>query len=173
MRARLGLAHTLERLGRDDEAIGHMQELLRLNTPDNQGVRYLLLPRLLQSGRRDEAAAIFEAYQDDVGAGLPYCRALMEFQAGGDGEAARRALAAAVAANRFVPEFLLNPVGEDIEHFRLGSEEEAIVTAAEMDAAWRATPGALEWLGRQVQAMRAEKRAAARRRDKKVRKRPR
>jgi tetratricopeptide (TPR) repeat protein len=173
MRARLGLAHTLERLGRDDEAIGHMQELLRLNTPDNQGVRYLLLPRLLQSGRRDEAAAIFEAYPDDVGAGLPYCRALMEFQAGGDGEAARRALAAAVAANRFVPEFLLNPVDEDIEHFRLGSEEEAVVTAAEMEAAWRATPGALEWLGRQVQAMRAAKRAAARRRDKKARKRPR
>ncbi len=164
------LAHTLESLDRHDEAIGHMQEVLRLNTSDNQGVRYLLLPRLLQRGRRDEAAAIFAAYPDDAGAGLPYCRALMEFQAGGDSEAARRALAAAVAVNRFVPQFLLNPVDEDIEHFRLGSEEEAIVTATEMEAAWRATPGALEWLGRQAQRIRRAKRGAARQRDKRKRK---
>jgi len=134
-------------------------------------VRYLLLPRLVQRGRREEAAAVLEAYPDEAGATLPYCRALLEFQTGGDGEAARSALAAAAAQNRFVPEYLLHPVDEDFEHFQIGSEEEGIVSASEMIPAWRATPGALEWLGQRVQAMRTERRAAARRRDKKGRRR--
>ena len=70
LRARLGLAYTLEALGRGDEAIEHLQDVLRLNVHDNQGVRYLLLPRLLQHGRRGEAADILEAYPDDAGATL-------------------------------------------------------------------------------------------------------
>lgn len=37
MRARLGLAQTLRSLGRDDEALTHYRELLRLNPNDNQG----------------------------------------------------------------------------------------------------------------------------------------
>lgn len=37
--------------------MGHYRELLRLNANDNQGVRELLLPVLLISGRDDEAAA--------------------------------------------------------------------------------------------------------------------
>ncbi|RPJ72109.1 MAG: hypothetical protein EHM24_10120 [Acidobacteria bacterium] len=171
MRARLELAQTLERLGREDEAISEMQELLRLNRSDNQGVRYQILPRLVQRGRREEAAAVLEAYPDDVGATMPYCRALLEFQAGGDGETARAALAVAVAQNRFVPEYLLHPVDDDIESVEIGGEDEGIDSANGMLPAWRATPGALEWLGQRVQAMRTERRAAERRRDKKGRRR--
>jgi tetratricopeptide (TPR) repeat protein len=50
MRARFGLACCLEDLGQVDEAIGHYQELLRLNSNDNQGVRDVLLPVLLATG---------------------------------------------------------------------------------------------------------------------------
>ena len=40
MRARAGLAATLNALGEVDAAIGHFRELLRLNPNDNQGIRY-------------------------------------------------------------------------------------------------------------------------------------
>jgi len=172
MRARLGLAQTLEALGREEEAIAHMQELLRLNTGDNQGVRNLLVPRLLERGRREDAASILAMYPNDVSATVSYCAALAEFQAGGDGEAAQAALKAAYEKNPFVPGFLLDPVeDDDIESFALGSEEEGIVSAGEMAAAWKATPGALDWLAGQVLALNAHRRAAARRRGKKERKR--
>src|SRR5262249_8050642 len=39
MRARLGLAHALWTAGRRDEAVRHLQDMLRLNPGDNQGVR--------------------------------------------------------------------------------------------------------------------------------------
>jgi tetratricopeptide (TPR) repeat protein len=171
MRARLELAETLERLGRTDEAIGHFQELLRLNVSDNQGVRDLLVPRLLARARHAEAAAVLDKYPDDIGATLPYCQALLAFQTEADNETARTALSQALAVNRFVPEFLADPVDEIVEHYQPGSEEEAVLTAREMAEAWRVTPGALEWLDRRVKTMRAEKRAASRKRQKKAGKR--
>jgi tetratricopeptide (TPR) repeat protein len=171
MRARLELAQMLERLGRADEAIAHFQELLRLNANDNQGVRDLLVPRLLERGRHAEAAAVLDEYREDPGATHAYCRALVAFQSEGDGEAARAALWPALARNRFVPEFLADPPEDDVESYQFGSEEEAIVAVREMGEAWRRTPGALEWLDRQVKARRAEKRAAARKRQKKRRRR--
>src|SRR3954452_16249063 len=47
MRAREGRASTLWTMGRRDEAIGHLQDMLRLNPNDNQGVRYTLAGWLL------------------------------------------------------------------------------------------------------------------------------
>ncbi|HEX7445954.1 MAG TPA: hypothetical protein VF306_00335, partial [Pirellulales bacterium] len=64
MRARLGLAQSLVELGRVDDAIAHYQELLRLNSNDNQGVRYLLLPQLLAVGRDAEAARLLKQFDE-------------------------------------------------------------------------------------------------------------
>jgi tetratricopeptide (TPR) repeat protein len=47
LRARLGLAHALWTAGRRDEAVRHLQDMLRLNPGDNQGVRYTLAGFLL------------------------------------------------------------------------------------------------------------------------------
>src|SRR5262245_8594464 len=42
MRARQGLAFSLWKAGRRDDAVGHLQDMLRLNPNDNQGIRYTL-----------------------------------------------------------------------------------------------------------------------------------
>src|SRR5947209_17096120 len=42
MRARLGLAHALWTAGRREAAVRHLQDMLRLNPGDNQGIRYTL-----------------------------------------------------------------------------------------------------------------------------------
>ena len=82
MRAREGLASLLWTMGRRDEAIGHLQDMLRLNPNDNQGVRYTLAGWLLAEGPDEELARLLEQYDEDSAtwaytqglAGLPPAR---------------------------------------------------------------------------------------------------
>jgi tetratricopeptide (TPR) repeat protein len=55
MRARHGLALTLLKLGKEEEAIEHFRAMLTLNPDDNQGIRYLMLGILLH---RDDISSL-------------------------------------------------------------------------------------------------------------------
>jgi tetratricopeptide (TPR) repeat protein len=149
MRARFGLAQVLEQLGRRDEAMDHYRELLRLNPNDNQGVRDLLLPVLLISGRDDEAAALLERYGEDATAVWRYGHALVTFRREGDSAAARDRRREALRANRRAAKYLDGAAAlpdQDPETYAFGSEEEAVIAARTLAEAWRATPGAPAWL---------------------------
>jgi tetratricopeptide (TPR) repeat protein len=50
MRARAGLAATLDALGDVEAAIGHYRDMLRLNPGDNQGIRYVLARCFMKAG---------------------------------------------------------------------------------------------------------------------------
>jgi tetratricopeptide (TPR) repeat protein len=153
MRARLALAETLRTLGRIDEALDHYKELLRLNPDDNQGVRYLLLPALLECGRDDEAGVLLANYADDIQAIWPYGRALWLFRTHGDSAAARSALHEAKRTNPHVVRFLLDPEAlpwSQAPSFTLGSREEAAYAAGELCDAFEKTSGALEWIGQRA-----------------------
>ena len=149
MRARLSLAQCLWALGRRDEAIGHHLELLRLNPGDNQGVRYLLTPALIEQGRDDEAAAILARYPDDGSAAFAYDAALLAFRRDGDAPAAKKALAAARKVNKHVPAYV---TGEKVIPIQMpatigmGDASEAIDYAATHLRAWKDSPGAIDWL---------------------------
>lgn len=152
MRARFGLARCLEDLGQADEAIGHYQALLRLNPNDNQGVRDVLLPALLATGRDDEAGALLEQFEEDISADWKYGWALWAFRREGDSGLARERLREAVRANRHVPKYLTRKAewpGSLPASYAFGSEEEAVICAEELGGAWRATPGAERWLAAQ------------------------
>ncbi|UCC96879.1 MAG: tetratricopeptide repeat protein [Phycisphaerales bacterium] len=149
MRARLGLAQCLEELGRLEEAAGHYRELLRLNPNDNQGVRYVLLPCLLEMQADDEASELLKRYKEDKQASWCYAKALLTFRQKGDTATARKHLKKALDVNRHVAEYLR--AYEDMPEFlpsgySPGSEEEAIVCAAGLVDAWEQTEGAPEWL---------------------------
>jgi len=149
MRARFGLAQSLEGLGRRDEAIEHYRELLRLNPGDNQGVRYVLLTALVLAGRDAEAVDLLEQFGDEPTALWSYGRALVVFRREGDSRAARECLRAALRANRHVPQFLTDDAdwpGPEPSSYTLGSREEAVICDNELGEAWRATPEALRWL---------------------------
>lgn len=149
MRARFGLAQTLHALNRLDDAIDHYCELLRLNPNDNQGVRIVLLPLLLELGRDDDAGALLAEFADDGTAMWTYGYALWTFRGEGRSPAARARLRAAMRSNRHGVRFLLadpSTYDADVDAYALGSEEEAIVCACELGEAWRRTPGALAWL---------------------------
>lgn len=163
MRAREALAHHLWGLGRRDEAVGHLREMLRLNPGDNQGVRYTLAGWLLILDRDDELGALLAAYDEDS-ATITYARTLLAFRRSGDSDETREALAAALASNLHVPGFLTSEFplpSQPPDSYSPGDESEAAICAADSLPGWRATPGAIPWLRSAVAPRRRRPKAKA------------
>jgi tetratricopeptide (TPR) repeat protein len=154
MRARAGLAECLWRLGEEDEALAHYQDMLRLNPNDNQGIRDLVLTRLLKRGEQEKAGKLLEAYSDDGSANWLYNRALWLFREQGESAEANGALGEALEQNGHVPAYLLGKkkVPKQLpDYIGWGDESEAFVYAADAEPIWRATEGARGWLLRSSQ----------------------
>jgi tetratricopeptide (TPR) repeat protein len=165
MRARVGLAQTLEALGRHQEAVSHYRELLRLNPNDNQGVRYLLVAALLRLDRNEEAGRLLDEHDGDIQALWAYARVVWRFRTEGDTPPTRAALDDAVAANPHVIKYLLDPDSAPVDrpaHYALGSKEEAAYVANELGEAYAATSGLQEWLRSQARTLRVRSRSAKR-----------
>lgn len=149
MRSRLGLAECLWDLGKKDEALEHLRELMRLNPKDDQGVRYILLQCLLESGADEELGALLERYGKDTSPEIRYTHALWMFRREGPGPAANALLKEAVRANRHVPGYLTGKqrLSKRVpEAAHEGSAEEAEAYAAGAFDTWHRTLGALDWL---------------------------
>ncbi len=148
MRALAGKALTLWETGERGQALTIAREMLRLNSGDNQGMRYKLVSWLLEEGCLEEAGRLLEEHAEGT-CFMLYARALWLFATTDAGGIARRFLNRAVEANPHVPPYLL---GEKIVPIRLppyyswGDENEAIIYAAEAINAWRETAGALDWM---------------------------
>jgi tetratricopeptide (TPR) repeat protein len=155
MRARLGLACSLWEAGRREEAVGHAQEILRLNPNDNQGARYTLAAWLLSLDRDDDLARLLDQYQDGMAA-WAYTRALLAFRRHGDTPETRRLLQVARRRNAHVPAYLLGqkfpPMGPP-RAYSPGDENEALNYIGSFLAGWRSTLGAVAWV-RQVEKSR-------------------
>lgn len=116
---------------RDAEAVEHWTELLRLDRDDHLGVRYRIVPVLLELNRDAETAGILAGFANDPAALLSHAQVLVDFRRGADADA-RRSLERAMRGNRHVLKYLAGsaelPAGR-IDRFVLGSEEEAIAAA--------------------------------------------
>jgi tetratricopeptide (TPR) repeat protein len=149
MRARERLAHHLWMAGQRDEAVGHLQEMLRLNPGDNQGLRYTLAEWLLIEGRDDDLANLIKQYDEDGSAAWDYTKALLEFRKSGDTPRSRELLKVARKTNKHVTPYLLGRKLVPMrlpEMYSLGGEDEAILYAANALSGWKSTPGAIDWL---------------------------
>lgn len=149
MRARFDLAHLLSLTGERAQAIIHMQDLLRLNPGDNQGVRHELAACLLEEGDLEALQKLLDEYPDEYSAVWYYTRALMKFRLEGRTPPADVYLIEAFEQNRFVPLYLLGkkrfPVRAP-EYMSIGDDTEAVVYALENALAWKDTPGAFMWM---------------------------
>lgn len=154
MRARLGLAQCLEEMGDLGAAAAHYREMLRLNPGDNQGVRHMLLPCLLEMNADDEAAELLKQCKDDrVFAIWCYTRALLTFRQKGDTATARKHIEEAISVNGYVPKYLLEY--EEMPEFMPagyspGSKDEAVICSEQLAGVWKKTEGALRWLDERV-----------------------
>lgn len=148
MRARLALAECLWAIGRRDDAVSHLSEMLRLNPGDHQGLRYLLAAHLLELDRDSDFDRLIEQY-DEPTAFLLFSRVLREFRRSGGSRESLKLLAQARAANKHIVPQLLHgspPAGELPEGFSPGQTDEAILYLADFGGGWRQTPGAITWL---------------------------
>ena len=149
MRARAGLAECLRWTGKLDEAAEHYWDMLRLNPNDNQGIRYLLMPCLIETGCVENTEKLFKQYEDDGTAFWMYSRALLDFCRHGDSTISQRSLKQATEENKNVPDYLLGrkKVPSRLpDYYGIGDEAEAVLYFKWNQDAWRAIPGSLEWL---------------------------
>lgn len=150
LQARLELARSLWLTGQGAAAVNHLLEILRLNPGDNQGVRYLLVPWLIELNRDAEAFQWLEQF-DESSSFQVFNLSLCVFRREGDGEQARRMIASAAKQNKHVIPLLLGEVPVLPMVFPMyspGDENEALTYLSEAARAWRFTPGAISWLRR-------------------------
>jgi tetratricopeptide (TPR) repeat protein len=161
MRAREGLAATLWRLDRHQEALEHYREMLELNPNDNQGVRYVLAGHLLARNDIDALKMLLKKYEGDASAAWLYTQALLAFR-DNDPDAGQLA-EEAWAANSHVPGVLsgAKPPGASQDgYITMGGEDEAAYYVEENGKAWQATPGAIDWLAKTTARLKPRKRRA-------------
>ncbi|HEY6195662.1 MAG TPA: hypothetical protein VI504_11535 [Candidatus Eisenbacteria bacterium] len=153
MRARDGLAHADWALGDRIAATENWLDLMDLDPDDHLGVREVLVPRLLDLGRDDEAAKLLEQYADDPAAIFAFSRALLAFRRDGASPRATAALASALRANRHALKYLIRAAAPDPTlddgYYRPGDEREAAIIFDELGRAFEATAGAVAWLRKQ------------------------
>ncbi len=153
MRGLLGLGQCYFEEGKIGEAAAIFEYLIKLDPEDNLGVRYFLVNSLLYEGNTREAQAFLRKY-DDNSVCMLYSRVLLWLQLN-DKVQARIALEEALEANMRVPyrllrlqKVLLRDTG--YRDYPEGSPEEAELCASISFPAWEKTPGAKDWLFRQV-----------------------
>lgn len=148
LRAMQGKAQALWGVGRRSEALETFQEMLRLNPNDNQGVRDVVVPMLIEMNRDDEAWKILNFYKNEGSCFSDFNRALLEFRRSGDGAKSQKALRKAMKTNRYaVTEILRDrPSIELPDSYTWQSPEEAQCYVDLARGAWKMTSGALAWL---------------------------
>ena len=158
MRAREGLASKLWTMGRRDEAIKHLQDMLQLNPGDNQGVRYTLAGWLLAEGRDEELAHLLKEY-DEGSTNWAYTKALVAFRQNGDTPETRKLLKVAQKANKHVPAYLLGRTlpQERPSYYSPGDQNEAVFYVGTALSGWKETPGATAWLKEVEQGKRTKR----------------
>jgi tetratricopeptide (TPR) repeat protein len=154
MRSLAGLMECLWELGKHDEAISHARKMLKLNTSDNQGIRYILIAYLSELGRYDELEKFMNrsGYKDDCAADWLYTKALLAFVKEGDSESARKELKTALKGNKYVPEYLTDKKAIPKilpDRITMSGEDEGFCYAWRYEKAWKKVPGALDWLKEQ------------------------
>ncbi len=149
MRARLGLAQCLWAMGKKEEAVRHYQGMLRLNPDDNQGVRDLLAPALLQMGQLAELNKLLDEYKDEYSALWLYTRALVTYLQEKDSARAQKQLLKAFDMNPYIPIYLLGvkKLPEKLPSFyEPGHENEALWYLSSFLEGWLDHPNAMKWL---------------------------
>ena len=91
--------------GGRDRAVNQLQYLLELNPNDNQGVRYVLMSRLLELDRLDEAQELFDFYDEEFSADWLFSKLLLSIKSNEDKSIIEELYEEAVEENEFMSHF--------------------------------------------------------------------
>ncbi len=151
LRVLRGLADVLLELDREEEAIGHLEAIMRLNPADDMGVRYPLLAYYLDQFDLQPARDLVAAFANENSTMWLYSRVLLAYRDELQAAPSTQALIdAALAANPHVPGILARQApdvfADEDEDVPPGSAAEASEYVDLNEEAWTSTPGAVAWL---------------------------
>lgn len=132
-----------------EAAIEIMEEMLRLDADDVMMMREPLLKWYCNLNRIEDARQLLQQFPDDS-VQLEMTRICLTFQKSGDSVELRELLQASIDENPHIVPRLLDE--EEVSIYEItdhdpGGEEEADYYCQRFRSLWRATPGALTWLG--------------------------
>jgi tetratricopeptide (TPR) repeat protein len=134
--------------GGQEKALALGEQVLRLNPPDNHGMRYTLAEDYLTAGDAEACLRIAAAFPDDPAPELRFNEALALFRLGrakGAVDALKRAHAMSPRVAGFLlPGRVRKPQLSDLG-VSLDGDDRAWLYRDAMREAWKRTPGALEW----------------------------
>ena len=107
MRARAGMVECFLALGDKANVIKQCKDLLKLSSNDNMGMRDILLPLLIETGKDKQAETLYKIYREDYSSAWFYGRALLDYRKYGEGEVAHDSLGKALSLNKIAPKYLL------------------------------------------------------------------
>jgi tetratricopeptide (TPR) repeat protein len=159
LRARAALAAALRRRGDEEAALAQERRALEEDPDDPLGLGVPHVARLLALGRDAEAAEALARREEDVSPGWAWARVLARRRCG-DSVGASFALADATLSAPLVAPMLLGepPRGDDMPE-TADAWIQARSAADALRPAWRATPGALEWLRERLPPLRPDSRS--------------
>lgn len=153
MRACHYLVIDLQERNELSEASVLMHEMLILNPNDNQGIRYLLCDALVARGENEEARRLLTDYREDASANFQWNTVLLSFLKSGSSAKTLTALKNALKQNGFVPWYLIGRSKipkKMLNLLEFGGKREAASYARYAIANWANTPGAIDWLRKEM-----------------------
>lgn len=155
LKARIAFAEVLHQRGEVAAAMEHYRELIEEYPAPEVGLHHLPILLLLEQGELDKLEQLLRSYPDEPSATWRYSWTLLSFRREGGSVAAWGYLSAALKRNAFVPDYLLGkrtlPKTISVQQ-QAGGRGEAQDYVRGYGQAWRATPGALDWLRDSVKA---------------------
>lgn len=135
-------------MGKIKECVAVLEEMIELNSNDNQGVRDQLLLYLIQLDERKKFDKYAKIFKEDSMAFPLFNRALFTFKTEGETENANKQLQKALKQNKFVAAKLLSKkqIIELPDHYGIGDENEADYYTHFAQHIWQNTNGATAWL---------------------------
>lgn len=135
--------------GQRDRAVSQLQYLLELNPNDNQGVRYVLMSRLLELDRLDEAQELFDFYDEEYSADWLFSKLLLSIKSNQNKDIIEELYEEAVEENEFIIPFLVGKkkIPKVLPSFYSpGDENEAIIYVDLAQRAWKNNKKAIKML---------------------------
>ena len=137
--------------GQRDRAVSQLQYLLELNPNDNQGVRYVLMNRLLELDRLDEAQELFDFYDEEYSADWLFSKLLLSIKSNQNKDIIEELYEEAVEENEFIIPFLVGKkkIPKVLPSFYSpGDENEAIIYVDLAQRAWKNNKKAIKMLNK-------------------------
>lgn len=150
MRCLQQYADCLYDIGEKHKCIAILEELIKLNPNDNQGVRDQLLLYLIEAEKNKKFVKYANIFKDDSMTFISLNLALFAFKTEGETKKSNECLLQALKRNKFVAQEILKnkTVSSLPDTYGIGDKKEAIYYAYFAQHIWAQTNGALSWLSK-------------------------